>query len=80
MIIHELQTPLPVDVTSQTLPKNVLTKSRRAKCIAWCLDEEEHLWLVHFNETGEFVWVPMQELRMQPSWSNGRRYHLPIVA
>jgi hypothetical protein len=75
MMVMQLETTLPVEVVSTTLPKNVNTQSRRGSCIAWWLDEHEHLWLVCFDETGEFVWVPMKEIRMQPSWTDNRRYH-----
>jgi hypothetical protein len=73
-VIHELATPRPVEVTSATLPRGVTTTDRRGSCVAWWLDEESHYWLVCFDETGEFVWVPMHEIKAQSNWSGGRRY------
>jgi hypothetical protein len=75
--ITELQNPILVQVVSKTLPFGVTESNRRGQCIAWYSTLEEHQWLVVFDETGEFVWVPIREIRMRPSWSNERRYQLP---
>jgi len=77
MTIHELATPLPVEVTSTDLPRGVRPNSRKGTCIAWWCDEETHSWLVCFDQTGELVWVPMSEIKMRANWSNGRRYTAP---
>lgn len=79
LVIHELATRLPVFVTAKTLPRGVVTKDRNGMCIAWWTGEESHHWLVCFNETGELVWVPMNELTMKHNWSDGRRYN-PRIA
>lgn len=74
-MITELRSPLPIEITGTTLPRGMSpVRCRSGKCIAWWCTTEEHLWLVCMDETGEFVWVPMAEVRMARSWSNGRRY------
>lgn len=73
--IVELKNRLPVVVTSSTLPKGVTTKDRRGTCLAWWIVEDTRCsWLIVFDETGELVWVPMKEIRLQPNWTDGRRY------
>jgi hypothetical protein len=72
--VVELQCRLHVIVTSLTLPKGVTATNRKGSCIAWWMDEETHSWLIVFEETGEMVWVPMKEVRLQKNWSDERRY------
>lgn len=76
-MIIELKSKIPVVVMSKTLPKGVAESNRKGLCLAWnCLDGANDQWLVVFNETGELVWVPMTEIRLQESWSDNRRYLL----
>lgn len=74
MPIIQLHPELPVTVVARDLPVGVTPNNRKGVCIAWWLEKDTHLWLICFDETGEFVWVPIHEIRMAPSWSDGRRY------
>lgn len=73
-MIHELATPLPVEITAADLPRGVRATVGKGICIAWWVDGEAHDWLVVLDQTGECVWVPMKEVKLRESWSNGRRY------
>lgn len=73
-LMKELKTPRPVLVTSETLPPGVRTVSRKGDCIGWWWNDENHFWLVVFDETGETVWVPQHEIQVRSNWSAGRRY------
>jgi hypothetical protein len=73
--IIELKNRLPVIVTSDTLPKGVSETNRRGTALAWWIVEDARCsWLVVFDETGELVWVPMKEIKLQANWTDGRRY------
>jgi hypothetical protein len=73
MALIQLPVPIAVLVVSDTLPKGVTTTSRRGYAIGWLTTEEQCLWNVAFDETGELVWVPMREVRLRSNWSVGRR-------
>lgn len=70
----QLPVPVQVKVVSVTLPSGVTATDRRGMCLAWWMTDEQCLWLVAFDETGELVWVPMKEVRLRQNWSAGRRF------
>lgn len=74
MGVTELKTPLPVEIMSKDMPRGMAPNNRRGVCIAWWVDQEWHQWLVCMDDTCEMVWVPMQQIRMQDSWTHRRRH------
>lgn len=71
----QLDPPIPVSVTSQTLPRGVAAKKRAGWAYAWdrCGIDGHRMWVVVLDETGEVVDVPQPEIRVDPNWSYGRR-------
>lgn len=73
--ITELKNRLPVIVTSSTLPTGVTENNRRGTALAWWIVEDSRCsWQIVFDDTGECVWVPQKEIRLQSNWTDGRRY------
>ena len=73
--LYQIPMPYAVEVFATTLPKGVLTESRRGHAVAWWMTTDDCLWMVVFDDTGEVVWVPQYELRLRSNWSLGRRRH-----
>jgi len=71
----QLEIPIPVSVTSATLPPGVTATARRGWCYAWdrCGIDGHRIWVVVMDETGEVVDVPQPEIRVDANWSYGRR-------
>ena len=72
----QLQTPIPVSVTSAALPEGVRAISRRGWCYAWKDTgiDGHRLWVVVLDETGEVVDVPQPEIVVDANWSFQRRF------
>jgi hypothetical protein len=71
----QLNPPIPVSITSDSLPPGVQATSRRGWCYAWKDTgiDGHRLWVVVLDETGEVVDTPQPEVRVDPNWSHGRR-------
>lgn len=70
-----LNPPIPVSITSSSLPQGVRSTARRGWAYAWRdVGEDGHrLWVVVMDDTGEVVDVPQPEIRVDMNWSLGRR-------
>jgi len=74
-MLHRLNPPIPVEITSKKLPKGVKAKSRRGWCYAWesCGIDGHRIWMVVLDEGGGVVDVPQPEIPLDENWSYGRR-------
>jgi hypothetical protein len=74
-MIHRLDPPIPVTITSETLPVGVKATSRRAWAYAWEQPgiDSHRIWVCVLDEGGAVVDVPQPEIRVDPNWSYGRR-------
>lgn len=72
----QLNPPIPVAVTSDSLPVGVRSTSRRGWAYGWReVGVDGHrLWIVVMDDSGEVVDVPQPEVRVDPNWSMGRIY------
>lgn len=74
MRFHEFREPKPVQVVAKTLPAGVKAKNRKGTALGFMPAHDQHIhWLVVFDETGEIVFVPNPEVRMDDNWTLGRR-------
>ena len=71
----QLDPPIPVTVTADTLPTGVEANIRRGWCYAWkeCGIDGHRMWIVVMVDTGEVIDVPQPEILVDPNWSYGRR-------
>ena len=75
-MITRLDPPIPVSVTSDTLPTGMdPQQSRHGWCYAWRGDgiDGHRQWIVVMNDTGDVVDVPQPEIKVDTNWSYGRR-------
>ena len=73
--MHQLNPPLPVEITSKTLPKGVQATEKRgwAYFLNECGIDGHRIWVVVLDQTGEVVDVPQPEIRFDTNWSYVRR-------
>jgi hypothetical protein len=71
----QLCPPIPVEVTSETLPRGVTTQSRRGWAYAWSQPgiDSHVMWRVVFDDSRQVVDVPQKEILVDRNWSYGRR-------
>jgi len=71
----QLEPPIPVTITADTLPPGVKATSKRGWAYAWerCGIDGHRIWVVVLDETGEVIDVPQPEIIVDPNWSYGRR-------